>query len=204
MAKTVYVFNTTSGNPCDVCDNMEGEHDVPPYVPVHPKCECEVSPEEEEEGDISFFVVRNIEIETTEYTESRRVADFNASPESEEISIEVELTLIRGELDDPLTVDELDIDEPSGTVSDSLEIPAHTSGSIEVEVEITEYLIRAELWQISTVTTEDVALVEEEHVEDIGGMLVYVSDLVGATVHESGIDDGTEGGGFEDDDEVPV
>lgn len=212
----VYLFSTNSDNPCDVCDNMQGEHDTPPYVPVHPHCECEVeilSPadsgdDDDNEGDTSFFEVRNVQTSEADYTETFQAAEFSNLPADETLDVQIELGLHEEHLDDPLTVDDLDIDEPSGTESEEVTIPAHTSGTVEYEVLMKEYLVIAELWRVYTVTTEYLATVEEEHVDDIGGLVTFRAELASVTVNETSDDGGGGGGGdggfFEDDDEVPV
>ena len=213
---TAYLFNTTSANPCDLCDLMKGEHDTPPHVPVHPHCECEVeilSPADsgddggdDDEGDTSFYEVRNVQTNAAEYTESFVMAEFDGLPEDTTLTVKILLGLQEEHLDEPLTIDDLDIDEPSGSESEEVTVPAHASGTVEAEVLMTEYVVVAELWRVYTVTTEHVALVEEEHVEDIGGLVTFRSELAGVTVNETPNDPGHDGGDgfFEDGDEVPV
>ncbi len=181
MVNISYLFRTTSAKPCDLCDLMEGEHDVPPYVPVHPHCECEVeiltTPDsengDEEDKDTSFYEVRNVQVSPSEYTETIHYADFDDLPEDKTLQVTVTVGIEEEYLDDPLKVEDLPIDIPTG---------------------------------ISTVTTERVALVEEEHVGDIGGLIKLRSGFESLVVEESPSDGGGSGsdGFYQDGDEIPV
>ena len=214
MANISYLFRTTSAKPCDLCDLMEGEHDVPPYVPVHPHCECEVeiltTPDsengDEEDKDTSFYEVRNVQVSPSEYTETIHYADFDDLPEDKTLQVTVTVGIEEEYLDDPLKAEDLPIDIPTGTESREVTLPAHTTGSVELEILMTDYVVTAELWKISTVTTERVALVKEEHVGDIGGLIKLRSGFEGLVVEESPSDGGGSGsdGFYQDGDEIPV
>ncbi len=212
---TRYQFATTSGNPCDRCDVLEGEHDTPPHVPVHPFCECVVQPTtpREPEPEMDFLEVRNVEVMETDYVESFPLAEFTGAPEDREFALTLDLGMHEQSLDEPLTVDDLDVDEPSGTETETVMLPAEHSGRVSQNIRMLVYIVRAELWRVYTVTTPDVALVEEELVDTIGGFVKYRAGLdsleLDATPDappDDDADDGdNEGGGgyFEEGDGVP-
>jgi hypothetical protein len=206
-----YLFATRSNNPCDLCDLFEGEHDTPPSVPVHPECMCEVevvSPpgsSGQENEEIDFLEVRNVESMSTESFETFTKTYQNGSDEDAEVVLPFSGLGVEADLDDPLTLDDVDIDTDDApeTDSETVTLPAHSAGTIDVELKTTGYVVKAELWRIYTITTEDVALVEEEHVDDVGGT-VEVRVIESVDVDGSPDDPAEGGGGYDDDDEVPA
>jgi hypothetical protein len=209
-----YLFRTTSANPCDRCDAMAGEHDIPPFVPVHPHCECEVDvlgPESTETGDArsdepesDFREVRNVEVMESDYVNTFPKAEFSSAKQDRHGSMDIDLGIVDEDLDDPLSISDLPIDIPSGTDSKEVTLPARSSGTIWVAEKIVVYVVKAELWRVYTHRTDQAAFVEEEHVGDIGGFVKVRAEgdvIVDATPDDGGPD--PRGHYFEDGDGVP-
>ncbi|MCK6545931.1 hypothetical protein L6R52_08685 [Myxococcota bacterium] len=209
-----YEFETQSANPCDICDGMAGEYDYPPSVPVHPHCECTVTALEPmtpaEAGDC-FLEVRGLEVwvDTYEVTIEPDELDDVVNRGDVEGTLEIEYPLgVEVESYDDGVEEALEWEPEYGDDSASVDVPAHSSGHVELRVEYTQMMCLGELWQVCGTEDEETGLSTstETLVGSAGGGLIAVTAVLGAEFIADGEETPAEEprGYYRNDEEVPT
>ena len=207
-----YTFETNSSEPCDICDGMEGEYDYTPVVPVHPHCECSVSeitdePQYPADADDCELEVRDLEVWVDTYVESEEHTYENRRDDDATTEILVELGVEDANFDEGVE-EALDWEPDYGDDSQSVELPAHSAGEINFQIQYTQMVCSGELWQVCLKEDEIAGVSEstETYVGPVGGMMIARTALLSAEVDGSDAEDGSTESDpyFHDDDEVPT
>lgn len=210
MADDDKVYIVEKGaNPCDICDPMEGEYDDDPDVPFHPNCECDVTPKDTDDDNCEIEY-RNVQTSEETFTVERSVGETTVDPPSDvdiDIEVEVPLGVEHESWDEEGIKDASGWDEPSGSESKSVTIPAGTTEcDFIVELEMGQIVVVGEKWRVCA-EEDPVAgvIVKEKKLGTVGGAAEFVKDVSSAECRVlDEVDDGGNTPYFDPDDEVPV
>ena len=213
----LYRFNL-GANPCNICTNMQGTHPTPPQVPVHPNCDCTVERISEDTG--CAHEIRNARSQKAGGSESEELVEGDSPdplPEDVDITVQVHLGERSASWDDELLKEACGWSPPSGSVSQTITIPAGTQGqfSVKVQLSIEEITCVGELWEAcrrAPASGQPGGLghtVDERILGMVGGGALAVVGVGGFTLETQGgvAPAGGDGDGtpyHDDDDEVPV
>jgi len=139
-----------SANPCDICAPMANLYPYAPHVPVHSFCDCTV--EKIPSSQTCTTELRNIESSEVKFSDDDvRTSDlYNESPNDTPESVPVEVGVIVESWEDPRLPGAIGWNPPSGTLPAAFTLPGHSAGElrITVEVEVTQVMVKAELWEV--------------------------------------------------------
>ncbi len=175
------------GNPCDICDGLEGVYPSPPAVPFHVRCACTV---QVVELGTPFYEVRDIEVHEADYTEESEEGEFTNSENVDyAVEITIELGVIEEELDAHVAA-EVDWTPDYGEPTWILQVPPRTHVSFTAEIAYRAMMCGGELWKIYPVDDGSGGIhTREYHVGRVGGTALARIGLVAVTVHASSLDD---------------
>jgi hypothetical protein len=196
---------------CDVCQSMEGVYEDAPHVPLHPHCACQIV-RLAADSDNCQYEIRDLSSNEEYYSESEIVATFELprrldsdTDASTDVTLGVEdYSFDEGVLE--AVEDKFGWSPNTYTARISQTLPAGTSGTVEIEVEFrmgaTTFL--GDRWSICSTQNDDGSTtVTETNIGSVGGMAIERTGIESFDIHAQD-DDGSGGGYFDPEDELPT